>query len=266
MKKAMLAIMMMTSTTVMVACGSSKNDATPAANLGCPVGSSYANGYCYNQYGQVINTGGLGFVTANYDNTGYYGGIPTSRTSNMGNYYRTFVKEAMAICDRTDGYSGGTASCDAYVSGYVRVVMQSPNPSSNSLRLTIEAGPSTRSANGWYSISTPTAGQLASCGLTYYITGVCMMYPTASNLSYPRNPLSIDMAVSPINNSAGFEARGYGAYATQAGQELIQMMVPNGKLQDGYFDYTLYYKGQSGGVVLSGRMNRCADASCGLSY
>ncbi len=73
------------------------------------------------------------------------------------------------------------------------------------------------------------------------------------------------MVVSLVNNSQGIEARSYGGAGTISANKLFQFIVPNGKLQDGYLDYQLSYNGTSGGVFMTGRMNRCTNASCGLT-
>lgn len=249
-------------TVAVVACQNRSNDEAviqPQPQVGCPAGTYFNNGYCYNQQQQIVTTGSLGF------NSEYGFGTQTLRITNSS-IYRLFLREAFSICDR-DGYNSGLSSCDAYANGYARFTVQAINPTSTTIRLTMEVGPRT-SYNGWYTVNMPTGGQMATCGLTYILTGVCMTYQTPGQMTVPRNPLALDMAISPINASKGFEGRSYGAWGTVSQNKLIQLQVDTGSLNDGYFDYRIAYNGQANGVFAEGRMLRCGGgtgATCGLT-
>lgn len=250
------------SAAAMVACSKAENDTpAPAANAGCPPGTTFSNGVCYNQYWQPVTGAGLAFKTDNFRDK-------TLMVSNSS-VFRTFLRDAMAVCDRASS-NYGTASCSSWATGYVQVVLQQVNAATNTVRMTIEVQPQTYQNYGWgygsYYAALPSAGQAATCGITWLITGYCMSYPTTGQMSIARNPLALDLVVSAINNSQGFEARGYGGYGTPSQTALIQLQVENGKLDHSAFSYKLIYNGQAGGQFLSGTMYRCNDSSCGVHY
>ena len=92
--------------------------------------------------------------------------------------------------------------------------------------------------NAWYGYQLPTVGD--------FFRGLMGM-PSMDNwdrYGVTRNPLSIDLVVSAINKSQGFEARGYGDTYTQANRSLIQFIVTNGKLEDQKMDFQLGFEGQ----------------------
>jgi hypothetical protein len=251
-------------TVMVVACqNGNNNDDTvvqPPAQVGCPAGTYFNNGYCYTQQQQIVSTGSVGF------NSEFGFGQENLRITSSG-IYRLVLREAFAICDR-DAYNSGLSSCDSYLNGYARFTIQAVSPDATALRLTMEVGPRSSYNYGWHNVSMPTGGQLATCGLTYILTGVCYTYATSGQMTIPRNPLALDMAVSPINASKGFEGRAYGAWGTVAQNKLFQLMVDTGKLADGFIDYRLSYNGQANGVFAEGRMLRCGGgtgATCGLT-
>ena len=74
----------------------------------------------------------------------------------------------------------------------------------------------------------------------------------------------LDMTIWPINNSQGFELRGYapaGAYYQGGNNLLFQFQVANGKLEYQAWDFTLAYNGE---VAATGRMVRCPTQNCGV--
>jgi hypothetical protein len=264
MKYALWIFLTLYSVCMVIACGGSNSGglaATPqAAQVGCPIGSTFINGGCYGQNNLLVSNG-IAFKTDNFD----------LRNMNVANssIFRNFLKETLAVCDRAD-ITYGTANCDAYLSGYAQIILQTLGTNASAARLTIEVQPRIYNYNSYgystYYASLPNAGQAATCGITWLLTGYCMTYPTANQMQVPRNPLALDLTVSVINNSQGFEGRAYGAQGTISQNHLIQFMVPNGKLQDASFDYQLAYRGQSQGTFLTGRMARCNDAGCGVYY
>jgi hypothetical protein len=131
--------------------------------------------------------------------------------------YKTFLKEAMAICDRNIwGYQAGLAKCDSWVSG--------------SFQLIVQIGPDLRPAISFTAYPQPNYYQYT---LSFGINGGGMAF----------NPLNLasDTTFSLINNSKGFEIRGYGSYMNGGGLRLIQIQVHQGTLNDGYVNYELYY-------------------------
>lgn len=163
--------------------------------------------------------------------------------------FRKFMKEAMALCDQGDLFNYGWASCDSYTGGYVRLTLQAPAayPMQNNAMLTISVLP--RSMPNWGLVGNIGGGGIA------------------------RNPMQLQLSISMINGSTypddirGIEGRSYGGYGTIAQRKLMQLQVPEGKMQDGYMDYRFAYNGQGagsdqGGVFIEGRLNRCADVAC----
>jgi hypothetical protein len=74
----------------------------------------------------------------------------------------------------------------------------------------------------------------------------------------------LDMTIWPINNSQGFELRGYppaGAYYQGGNNLLFQFQVANGKLEDLAWDYKFIYNGEE---AATGRMVRCSTPNCGV--
>jgi hypothetical protein len=73
----------------------------------------------------------------------------------------------------------------------------------------------------------------------------------------PRLPLNMNVSVT--NNYQGFEASGYGDIRTKANRSLIQVQIPQGKMEDATFPYRVAYRGQ---VILTGQFVRCGTADC----
>lgn len=257
MKQALWIFLALYSAAAIVACGSNNNNESKvpdvAANVGCPAGTTLQMGYCVNQNGQPQNTGSLAFQAGTTNSQG------TFRITNRATYEK-LLQEGMAVCNQA-AYNSGLSSCSNY--NYAMITMQAVNIQANAVRLTIEAWP-VSSANGYYNVALPSWSQAATCALTSYFFGGCMMNPNQYQQQITRNPLPINMALSNINNSKGLEARGYGGAGTISQTKLIQLIIPTGKITDNYLDYQLAYNGQAGGVFATGRLVRCNNATCGL--
>lgn len=164
--------------------------------------------------------------------------------------YRNFLKNAMSVCDA--GQSNyGTASCNAWVSGGLDLVFQSSVYNPNALVATFRSWPTQSSAIYGYSGSFPSVGQLLA---------QMFGFPVFSRVGAYRNPLALTMQVSPINNSQGFEARGYGDFYTNANTRLVQIQVAKGKLQDNTFEHQIAFEGQ---IFAKGHFKRCVQDDCG---
>lgn len=236
-------------TVYLVSCGNNKssNDPTPyynpgaaiyANNNGCPTGTYFSGGFCYNNSGQQWNGYGVGFASSiNFvsDNFSY-------RNVNITNttVFKSFIKKSMGTCDRAEN-SGGIYSCDSWVKGQFQLNIQIDKTQSQRLKATFSAYPSTNSYY-WYGYSLPS-----STDFFYGLFG----FPVGYDVGIVRNPLPLDMVVSVINDSKGFEARAYGDQWTQANRSLIQLQVANGKLEDAAFDYQLGFEGQ---IFATGRL------------
>ncbi|MGZ3749205.1 MAG: hypothetical protein ACXVB1_00840 [Pseudobdellovibrionaceae bacterium] len=231
----------------MAGCADSNNNGgnagAPGTIITCPGGGLFQNGYCVNPNNGIttMTNGAVGFYSENWHDRTL---TPT------GNGISEFLKGAMGVCDR--GYSdGGLAGCSAWAAGAFDIVMQTPNPQSNSVQVTFRASPRMNPyANYGYSL--PSAGQLA---------GALLGFPVVGNPGAIRNPLQLNMTVSVTNNYQGFEARGYGDFYTTANRSLIQIQIAQGKLQDPRFDYRIAYRGQ---IIVTGTFIRCNTADCGL--
>lgn len=77
-----------------------------------------------------------------------------------------------------------------------------------------------------------------------------------------RNPLQLQMVVSPTNNNQGFEARAYGDAWTGYNQTLVTVQVQNGNPQSGnQMNYNLMIGNTT---AAQGTMVTCKTANCGL--
>lgn len=241
MKKYFFLIAGIAVATIMAACGSNDKGGGNTA-IQCPVGTTFQNGYCVNGNGIAVNTGSIGFYSENWHD----------RTLTVtGRGLRSFLKDAMGVCDRAHA-NGGLADCSAWTSGAFDVVMQAPNPQSNTVQVTFRAKPRVN-PNSYYAYSLPSAGQLA---------GAMLGFPVVPTAGAVRNPLQLNMTVSTTNNYQGFEARGYGDFYTTANRSLLQVQIAQGKLEDYRFDYRIAYRGE---VIATGTFVRCNTADCGLS-
>lgn len=226
---------------VLIACGENKQTtaANPyATNNGCPVGTVYTNGFCYNQTGTqwgYNGSTGLNFVSNNVN----YNNAKITNTS----VYRSFLKKALQVCDQAHS-SGGIYDCGSWATGQFQLNVQTVSAQSTELRATFSAYPTTNSYY-WYGYSLPSA--------TDFFYGM-LGFPVYTAAIVTLNPLPIDkMVVSLINESKGFEARAYGDARTVANRSLIQLQVLEGKLDQSAFDYQVGFEGQ---IFVKGRLQR----------
>lgn len=229
---------------ILISCGENKSTNTAANpnanNNGCPEGTYYSNGFCYNSNGQQWGgyqnglASSINFVSDNFTYKSF-------KLSNSG-VYREFIKKAMGTCDQAHA-NGGIYSCDTWVAGDFQLNVQVAATQSTTLKATFAAYPRTNS-NYWYGYSLPSAKD--------FFFGM-FGFPVYVQQTYVRNPLPLDMTVSVINDSKGFEARGYGDQWTTANRSLIQLQVFNGKLEQSAFDYQLSFEGK---VFATGRLQK----------
>lgn len=226
---------------LLIACGENKQTSATnpyATNNGCPVGTVYTNGFCYNQSGTqwgLGTTGSLNFVS---NNVNYKNAQITNST-----VYRDFLKKALQVCDQASS-SGGIYDCSSWSVGQFQLNVQIANAQATELRATFSAYPSTNSYY-WYGYSLPSASD--------FFYGM-MGFPVYTATIITLNPLPIDkMVVSIINDSKGFEARAYGDVRTVANRSLIQLQVLEGKLDQSAFDYQVGFEGK---IFAKGRLQR----------
>lgn len=242
---------------VLSSCGQngSSNVNSGVNTQACAAGYYYQGNQCY-----PINGGGPGTNPQyNYSNGFYadnYSGTSLLRVTN-GARMKQFFKFGMGVCDRA-ATNWGQANCDAYVGGYMDIIIQFPNSTNSSMLATFIARPK-YNPYGNYSAQLPSGWGLLGIALGG-LTGVYIPDPKSYTGAY-RNPLQLEMAVSAINNSAGFEARGYGDYWTGANTTLLAIQVPQGKVQDNQINYNFMVGGQT---AAQGTMTKCRTYNCGL--
>lgn len=167
------------------------------------------------------------------------------------------LKYAMRTCDRGQ-YNGGMAACSSYMSGFNDIMIFANGAQASSVQMIIRSMPDTSCSNPyycknyWYSLPSFQQFLLGMVGFNTFNN--CNMY----------NPLSLNMTVWPINNSQGFELRGYAPgndLCYNSGGLLFQFQVAQGKFEDLAWNYQLVFNGH---IAATGRMVRCATANCGL--
>ena len=110
-----------------------------------------------------------------------------------------------------------------------------------------------------YQAQLPSGWGLLGAALGY-TTGIWLPDPKYYT-GAQKNPLQLQMVVSAINNSAGFEARGYGDYWTGLNTTVLAIQVPTGKVQDAGFNFNLLVQGTT---AAQGTMRACQYPNCGL--
>ena len=236
-------------------CGSKKNDTNAPVNLACPVGQYYSNGRCYGGTGVVGNSQinfNKGFYADNYSGT-------TRITVVNSLKMKDLFKFGMGVCDRAGG-NIGQANCDSYLAGSLDIVIQFPQGgAANTMMATFIARPK-YNANYNYTGQYPTSTEGIFGAILGVTTGIWLPDPQYYTGAY-RNPLQLQMVVSAINNSAGFEARGYGDYWTGLNTTVLAIQVPQGKVEDNTFNFNLNVQGTA---AAQGTMSRCQLLNCGL--
>lgn len=204
---------------------------------------------CYGSH-CVVNPSGskLSFASQNTMMSYYYPAYGNTMQTFSG--LRTIMKEAMGVCDRNHS-DGGLASCSAWMSGFHDITISANGAQANSVKLIMRSYP--YQSGIYYSYSLPSFDQFF-LGLFGFNT---------FNMQYVYNPMILEMSINPINNSQGFELRGYGPYWSLGGRKLIQLQVPVGKFEDPQFNYDLYYNAEK---VASGSLLRCPNQQCNLPF
>ncbi len=237
-------------------CGKSNdnnNSPTQVAVQSCTTGYYWTGTACY-----PITGGTTTFANQNGFYADNYSGTSSLQVVN-GAQMKEFFKLAMGVCDRA-AYNYGQSSCDSYLAGSLDVIIQFPSAKSNTLRATIIAQPKyNQYAN--YQATLPSGWGLVGIALGA-ATGIYIPDPKQYNGAY-RNPLTLDMAVSAINNSTGFEARGYGDYWTGYNRTLLAIQVPQGKTEDNSLNFNFQIQGQT---AAQGTFSRCQSQNCNLPF
>lgn len=218
----------------LAACGSKKSSSsTTTAGVYGPT----ANGY----YGDLyLNSNDAGYLG---DNFGW-----KNLTITDGSVFTNFIKKVHGVCGQA--YSnGGIYNCTNWANSYFRIVYQAHSTSPSQSRIMFMTYPQT-SSYYWYGYQLPSWDQ--------FFMGL-IGFPVPQEYGIARNPIALDMTVSNINSSQGFEARAYGAQDTLANKSLIQFQVTTGKVLDSTIGFTLYFEGRQ---FASGSLYRCTRPDC----
>jgi hypothetical protein len=236
-------------------CGNNKNDNVPI-NTACPVNQYYSTGNCYGAGGVIQPAAyslNAGFYADNHSGTSR---ITFTNSAKM----KDLFKFGMGVCDRgNSNYQNlGQSNCEYYLTGSMDIIIQFAQGNTNNMIATFVAQPRVNQGLNFYGQLPSGAGLLgAALG---YATGLWLPDPSYYQ-GAQRNPLQLQMVVSSINNSAGFEARGYGDYWTGLNRTLLTIQVPKGKVEDTNFNFNLMVGGTT---AAQGIMNRCQRPNCGF--
>lgn len=241
---------------MLLSCAGKNNDQPvpqPTAAV-CPVGQYYSNGNCFSQNGfggpAAFNLN-RGFYADNYSGTSRITVVNAQKMKDL-------FKFGMGVCDRAAN-NYGQSNCDSYLTGSFDIIIQFPQSgTANAMVATFIARPKVNPYFN-YQAQIPSGWGLvgAALGMT---TGIWLPDPNYYT-GAQRNPLQVQMIVSQINNSAGFEARGYGDYWTGLNTTVLAIQVPQGKVEDNNFNFNLLVQGTA---AAQGVMARCQTLNCGL--
>jgi hypothetical protein len=228
-----------------VACGKSGGTSAPVVPVTTPVVAAIPPGTKIGFYAQNNKM--------NYLYPDAVGSVLDLRATGMTNV----LKFAMGVCDR-NYIDAGRAACSTWLNGLHDMMIFANGSQANTVKLVIRSmlDNSCQSPNYcssyWYSLPNFKQFILGAFGFnTYNNAGVY-------------DPMVLDMTIWPVNNSQGFELRGYapGGATYQGGNNLLfQFQVANGKLEDASWDFVLYYNAN---IVATGRMLRCQTQNCGV--
>ena len=259
MKKLLNSFILLASATavalLLIGCGKGNDNGNTTVTQACSTGYYFYNNTCV-----PIGGGGIpvqpGFLYTNGFYADNYSGTTSLKVTNVAKM-EEFLQQGMGVCNRA-GKNYGTAACSSYSAGYTDIIIQFPNTSSNTLLATIIAHPR---SNGYstYGAQLPSGQGLLGLALGW-TTGIFLPDPKAYYGAL-KNPLQLEMQVSAINNSTGFQAQGYGDFWTGYNRTLIAVQVPKGKVEDQSFNFNFMVQNQT---AVQGTMTRCRYTNCNL--
>ena len=220
--------------------GSKGGNGTPPPQVAplCPQGQSYINGSCAFASPPVTVQGSLSYL-ADVGNT-YDGG---TNSISLTNKYKTFLKKAMAVCERAQ-YNGGSSKCSSWRDGYNSLVVTVENNLTNVARADFMSYPLTNSGINW------------DFQFNFLSPGT---YAQASN------PYSLRMNLAPYNANAGMalQANGQdgfnGVIINEARMSVIKIIIPNGQWGDNQLDFEVQMDSE---VIMSGTLYKCSTLYC----
>lgn len=227
MKKLFTALTVFYSALILVSCGSNNSNNNPVVGSmpvpACPVNTIWNGSTCVNNTGVIPTSGTARYYDYNryFSPNAYgYGGVSTvngDMTITNTGAYQQFLREAMGICDRNIwGWQAGLSDCANWVSGSFQVEFSIDSSLKPSVSFTAYPAPS-------------------------YFNYFVNIGLTGGGAAFNPLVLSSNNTFSLINNSKGFEIRAQGSYWNGGGLRLIQIQVVQGTLNDGYFNFDLYY-------------------------
>lgn len=190
----------------------------------------------------------------------------------------TVLKDMMGVCDRqvqVGGFNGGYAGCSWWTganSAHDFVIYSPAGSTASEVKLIIRSVPGQPSGYYWYSYSLPDFKSTLFSAFGFRGTG-------GTNYSAIYDPLVLDATVWPTNDDKGFEVRANGPVGSFGWNKLLQVIVLNGKLEDGFWDYKMYIAPNDGArayannntiqsngasLAISGTSVQCNHADCAL--
>lgn len=181
--------------------------------------------------GYILNTSNQCVAAVIYDNSPKHYRISSVTITSSG-VQRSFVKEALMICDRSSWINTGVYDCNNWANGNMAIDIDVSSPNSNTAFVTISAEPN----SAWVSDFLSTS---FSVGL--------------NRLGKAANPLMITLNIAVINNSAGFSMYRIAnandeLNPTDAYNKKLELNISNGKLVDSYLDIEIKYGGNTLGT------------------
>ncbi|WP_413558745.1 hypothetical protein [Bdellovibrio sp. HCB209] len=235
MKKLILLLVTAFSVTAFVGCSNNDSGGGGVAPVTCNYGSTWNGQYCVTNNGQIVTPGTVS--TRYYDYVYYFqidyytkmqvsplyapgtGQTKSMRITNAA-VYKKFLKEAMAVCDRTIwGWNSGYASCDTWANG--------------SLILQVDMTNNLKPAVYFTAIPSPQ----------FYTFNIGI---DGGGMAF--NPLALiqNTTYNVYNQDKGFQIRTNGSSYNGGGLHLIEIHVPNGKINDKEFAYQIAYPDSNG--------------------
>lgn len=260
MKKLLNSFILLASATavalLLIGCGKGNDNGNTSVSQACSTGYYFYNNTCV----PIGGGGGVpqtpGFLYTNGFYADNYSGTTTLKVTNVAKM-EEFFQQGMGVCNRA-GKNYGTANCSAYSSGYTDIIIQFPNISSSTLLATFIAQPR---SNGYYTYGAQLPSGQGLLGLALGWTTGIFLPDTKAYYGALKNPLQLEMQVSAINNSTGFQAQGYGDFWTGYNRTLIAIQVPKGKVEDQSFNFNFMVQNQT---AVQGTMTRCRFTNCNL--
>lgn len=211
--------------------------------LALPAGSQYRF-YAQNQ------------MWANYYRTYGYS-LATSASFTPNSNFKLILKEAMGVCDQNSS-TGGVYDCTNWQnSGYHDIGVEFSGATPNTAKVIIRSYPNQTSGYS-ASWSLPSVGDALS---SFFGFGTY----TETQATY--NPMVVQMAGDPINDSQGFQLTSYGPNWSKAWNNKITIVVESGKIEDSSLSFKLKYKKDGSSsltLVGEGTLNRCQTQTCGF--